>query len=285
MSRTRLWIFVLTLALASSISEAAPAPSLDQLIETAYANHWDQLPIGERVGRFGQALEGIPYVGGTLEGSGPEVCRITTSGFDCVTFMELALDLARVTQAGSRKATPADVTAAVTYTRYRNGRLDGYLSRLHYTSEWITDNVRKGVVDDVTPTLGDVAFPLRVNYMSTHPQLYPALRMDPALVERMRRIENRINSGLRTQVPKDRVAAIESQLQTGDLVCIAASEAGLDYTHSGIIIRDGAAARLLHASSKKGRVVLDERISAYLAHGSRSLLGITVLRPRPVTAP
>jgi len=251
---------------------------LESLIATAQVQRWDTLAIGERVACFGQALEGTPYVAGTLEGPGPEACRVTTDGFDCVTFMELALDLARTVRTG-HESTAEDVTDAITFTRYRGGRLGGYTSRLHYTSEWIADNIAKGVLEDVTPSLGGVRFPLKVGFMSAHPESYPALSANSALVDSMRRIERRINKARRTHVPRDRVAAIEPKLQTGDLVAITTSTQGLDYAHTGIIVRDSKGARLLHASSKNGRVMLDDRIGAYLARAPRSFTGITVLRP------
>ena len=116
--------------------------------------------------------------------------------------------------------------------------------------------------------------------MSEHPERYPALRDNPALTDSMRRIEHRINSTRRTHVPRARVASIERMLRSGDLVAITTSIAGLDYAHTGLIVRDRRGARLLHASSKGGRVLLDDRIGAYLARAARSNVGITVLRPR-----
>jgi hypothetical protein len=272
---------LLELASLGGARAAAPAPTVAGLLAAAHAQGWDTLAIGESVARFGRALEGAPYVEGTLEGPGPERCRVTMDGFDCVTFMEVALNLARTTHtAGGREAASEDVTRAITYTRYRGGRLDGYLSRLHYTSEWIADNIAKGVLEDVTPSLGGVPFSLNVDFMSTHPERYPALRDNPALVDSMRHIEHRIHLTARTHVPRDRVAAIERKLRTGDLVAITTSVRGLDYAHTGLIVREGSGARLLHASSKRGRVMLDDRISAYLARASSSSIGISVLRPR-----
>jgi len=184
------------------------------------------------------------------------------------------------THHGGREPTPADVLDAVTYTRYRGGRISGYDSRLHYTAEWIADNVAKGVVEDVTPSLGGVRHPIRVGFMSAHPELYPALRAEPSLVDSMRRIERHINAVPRTFVPKERVAAIEPRLESGDIIAVTTSIAGLDYSHTGLIFRDSAGvARFLHASSSQGRVVLDERIGRYLARGPKSNTGITVLRP------
>ncbi|MEO5617201.1 MAG: N-acetylmuramoyl-L-alanine amidase-like domain-containing protein [Candidatus Eisenbacteria bacterium] len=281
-------ILALLLCFASigGAQHAPPAPSLEGLFAVAHDQRWDTLAIGESVARFGRALEGVPYVAGTLEGPGPEVCRVTTVGFDCVTFMEIALNLARTARtAGGREPTWRDVTRAITYTRYRGGRLDGYLSRLHYTSEWIADNIAKGVLEDVTPSLGGLQFPLNVGFMSAHPRRYPGLRDNPALADSMRRIERRINMTRRTHVPRDRVAGIERKLRTGDLVAITTSIAGLDYAHTGLIVREGSGARLLHASSESGRVLLDDRIGAYLARAASSSIGITVLRPRPPRGP
>ena len=281
----RVAVLVVALLLAlpgrGGVPPAAPAPTVAGLLAAARAQDWDTLAIGQGVARFGRALEGAPYVDGTLVGPGPELCRVTTDGFDCVTFMETALNLARTTHtAGGREPTSEDVTKAITYTRYRGGRLDGYLSRLHYTSEWIADNIAKGVLEDVTPALGGVPFPLNVDFMSKHPERYPALRDNPTLVDSMRHIERRINLTRRTHVPRDRVAAIEGKLRSGDLVAITTSIRGLDYAHTGLIVREGGVARLLHASSKSGRVMLDDPIGVYLARAPRSRIGITVLRPR-----
>ncbi len=266
---------------ASALSPATRS-TVDSLIRVAYARGVDSLAIGERVGRIGRALDGTPYLEGTLEGPGPEVCRITTQGFDCVTFMEFSLDLARIVRRDTTGGRPTadDLRREITRTRYRGGRLAGYASRLHYTSEWIADNVAKGVVEDVTPALGGVPFPLSLGFMSAHPASYPALVADTALVDSMRAIEVRASAIPRTIVPRDRVTGIESQLRTGDLVAIATSIPGLDYSHTGLIYRDAdGAAHFLHASSARRRVMLDQRIGEYIARSAKSVTGITVLRP------
>jgi hypothetical protein len=272
---------LLAVAVAGAGAGDQAPPTIAALLDRAHAAGWDTLAIGERVAAFAGALEGAPYQDRTLEGPGPEVCRVTTEGFDCVTFMEVSLDLARIARAGAAdRRTPDDLRDEVTFTRYRGGRLDGYASRLHYTSEWIADNIAKGVLEDVTPSLGGVRLPLEVRFMSSHPASYPALVADPALVDSMRRIERGINAVPRTFVPRERVAAVESRLAAGDLVAIATSIPGLDYAHTGVIVRDAAGrARFMHASSAGGRVVLDSTIAGYLRRGPKGNTGITVLRP------
>lgn len=269
------------LACVAPIPEAAVStpPTVASLFDRANAAGWDTLAIGERVAAFGRAFEGTPYEERTLEGPGPEVCRVTTSGFDCVTFMEVSLGLARAARAG-RRPTGDDLREAVTFTRYRGGRVDGYASRLHYTSEWISDNVARGVFEDMTPSLGGVRLPAEVRFMSTHPASYPALVAEPALVDSMRRIEAAIRTLPRSYVPRERVAGIESRLRNGDLIAIATSVPGLDYAHTGMIVRDEAGrARFLHASSARGRVFADTTIAGYLARAPKSSIGISVMRP------
>lgn len=277
---------------ADSTATAEPAHGPDttaafygRLLARAAAARWDTLSIGERIGRFALALEGLPYLDGTLEGPGAEVCRVTGAGFDCVTFMETCLGLARITAPPATDAAPgfSDLVEAVTLTRYRDGRIDGYTSRLHYTSEWILENERRGVLHDVTASLGGAPRSPGVGYMSAHPGRYPALKADSTRVQVMRGIERGVNARAVTVLPKGEVAAIEAQLQTGDLIAIATSIAGLDYSHTGLIYRDAqGAARFLHASSAKRRVVLDVPLHEYLAGGPASQTGITVLRPREV---
>ncbi len=272
-------------AVRGEAAHAAAAPGaarvFDALLDSARTAGWDTLAIGERIGHFALALEGTPYADGTLEGPGPEVCRISASGFDCVTFMETCLDLARVS--GGRDAAPrfADLADAVTFTRYRNGRVDGYTSRLHYTTDWIRENAARGVLEDVTAALGGEPSSPGVGYMSAHPDRYAALRENPGRIRRMRAIEQRLNDRVRYVIPKARVAAIESRLRTGDLIAIATSIDGLDYSHTGLIVRDASgAARFVHASSAHHRVTFDGPLHVYLENGPRSQSGITVLRPR-----
>jgi Protein of unknown function (DUF1460) len=254
-----------------------------QAMKQAQQQRWDALPIGELMGKLGVLLQGTPYVGGTLEADGPEVCRIDLTGLDCVTFFENVLCMARVLQK-SKGRLPSwnDFMNEVTFTRYRDGRLSDYTSRLHYTSEWIADNVRKMVVDDITPSLDGVPFPLSVGFMSANPKYYKPLLNDDVLRQRMAGIEQQINATQRTYIPKDAVQAIEGRLQTGDIVCITTNKAGLDYSHTGLVYTDDAGVRhLLHASLQKKKVVVDRRLSEYLAD-VKSHTGVSIVRPRAV---
>ncbi|MCX6139564.1 MAG: DUF1460 domain-containing protein [Candidatus Kapabacteria bacterium] len=247
-----------------------------QALRQAKSGSWNKLSIGLLMGHVGGLLVGTPYVGGTLEGDGPEICRVDLTGLDCVTFFESVLDIARVIKKGN--SSWDDLRNEVTFTRYRKGVLSDYSSRLHYTADWIEDNVSKGVVKDISKDIGGDPFPIRVNFMSQNPKYYRPLRDDSTLITSMAGIERSLGTTTRYLVPRERIGSIESQLQTGDIVAIATSKDGLDYAHTGMIFMDGEIARFMHASSQKKKVVLDGSIGEYV-NGVKSHTGISVVRP------
>ena len=242
-------------------------------------SNWKQLPIGNLMTKVAQQLVGVPYVGGTLDGPGREMCSVDMLRLDCVTLFEVTLNMARITHLG--KDSLPDLIDAVTFTRYRDGILTDYTSRLHYTSDWIENNIKKGVVRDVTSALGGEPFPLQLGFMSKNPKYYPALEANPEFVDVMRDVEQRVNRTNRYVIPAKSIESIEHQLHDGDIIAIATSKAGLDYSHTGLIVRDGDRARFLHASSTQKKVVLDVPIADYVKKVSTNI-GITILRPLPV---
>ena len=249
---------------------------LSKIIARAEREAWSEIPTGELMGLIGKEFLGVPYVGGTLEGAGPEVCRLDLGGLDCVTYFENALGIARMIQVHGDSI--QDLMNEITYTRYRGGELDGYISRLHYTAEWISDNIKKNVVKDITSDLGGVPLDIHVDFMSKHPQYYTPLKNDPALVKRIAKIEASINATPRTYIPKGKIRAIESQLQTGDIIAVATSKKGLDYAHTGMILRKDGVSHFMHASTTHKKVLIDKPIGEYVA-GVKAHTGITAVRP------
>ena len=258
----------------------------DHLIEEMIKRDYHTLPIGECMGKIGSMMIGTRYVGGTLELM-PERCILDLNGLDCVTFFENTLNIARTAKIKNNGLTQSansitfrDVLDQIEFTRYRDGNLEGYTSRLHYTSEWILDNVKKGVIKDLTKELGGKPFNVKVSFMSENPQYYPQLTAQPSLINKMRLVEYGINNTRHWYIPNSQVKEIESKLQTGDIIAIATNKSGLDYSHTGMIIKNAKGMALfLHASSAKKRVYLDKRISTYLSESSTSI-GISVLRPQ-----
>ena len=252
---------------------------LDRIAAKAKAEDWAALPVGERMGKVGLELVGTPYVAFTLETEEPvEYCTIDLEGLDCVTFFESCLDMARVIPQGLTKDR---LIRAVRQTRYRGGKQGDYTTRLHYTTDWIWDNARKGIVKDLTPELpGAQPFTQTVGFMSAHPNSYKQLKANPALVTTIAQMEVTINARPKTYVPTASVAAAESLLRTGDIIGLCATQTGIDIAHTGMAYRgqDGVL-HFFDATNAPGRndVKVGARLSERLSPKSHT--GIVVARP------
>lgn len=253
--------------------------TFDKMLKLARQENWKGAGTALATCHAARALIGTPYVAATLELDDlREECSVNLQGLDCVTLYETALGFARMIRNGGR--TPEDLLREVTFTRYRGGKLDGYLSRLHYTSDWIFDNERKGVVRDITPSLpGAQRMDKRIDFMSTHPNSYRQLKAQPDLVAKLAKLEEEITRRRPWFVPNTRVAEVEPLLQSGDIIGIATSAAGLDCSHTGLIWVDENGKRgFLNASSVHKRVLVSETIAEYAVKYARNV-GILVARP------
>lgn len=263
--------------------EAETREAFSRIIQRALEEEWASLPIGECMGKIGTVFIGTEYVAGTLEGKGPEVCRVDLTGLDCVTFFENALCLARTIKKG--RTNFADFIEELIFTRYRKGVLTDYTSRLHYTSDWLYDNEKKGVIKNITRDIGGQKFPVEVSFMSRNPQYYPALLEFPEYITTIAAIEDEINRREHWFIPQKRIRKAQDYLQTGDIVAVATNRQGLDYAHTGLVFRDKKGKiRLLHASSTQKKVLLDKELYRYI-QSIRTHVGITVARPCAVLHP
>jgi hypothetical protein len=247
-----------------------------KITEKAKKENWGNLKIGDLMVKIGKEFLGTPYKAGTLDTDDYEICRLELIGLDCVTFFENSLCIARIIKKG-KVSLPALIDE-ITYTRYRNGRLDDYTSRLHYTADWIADNEKKGTIKNISRELGGSKFDIKVGFMSSNPDFYPQLRHQPDRINRMAEIEAEINSREIWYIPKENVKKSESRIEAGDIIAITTNKAGLDYSHTGLAVREGKKVRFMHASSKQKKVILDGTISEYLGK-SKSATGISVIRP------
>jgi len=245
----------------------------------------DTLAFGEAVAAVGLRFVGTAYVPGTLEVDGPERVVVNFRGLDCVTFVENALALARFMRTGGLALLPDRPTAEARYEallaehRYRSGRLDGYPSRLHYFSEWIADNTRRGHLRDLGPELGAVLDPRPIDFMSTHPDAYRQLA-DPDNLERIREVEARLNQAERRYVPQERIAGIVDQIRNGDVIAATSTVAGLDVAHTGLAVWIDGRLHLLHAPLVGEAVEISARPLAERIIGIGSQDGIMVARPQ-----
>ncbi|MBA2430659.1 MAG: DUF1460 domain-containing protein [Chthoniobacterales bacterium] len=255
-----------------------------RLVREAQANNWTALPIGDRTAAVGRSLVGTRYVNYTLEiDDRIEAPSVNFNGLDCWTFFEAALAFARMIDEPQSNWTPQRMLHYIEQDRYRGGRCTSdYLSRLHYLEDWLYDNDRRGLVNDLTANLGGVRVPHAAREMTVMWKSYRYLRNNPALLGPLGRMEAQVTSrGLR-QIPKSRVAAIEPKLQNGDIIGIVSRDGRRFATsHVGLALRDNnGTLRFMHASSPRnaGKVVVDSRLTEYL-HRYKGHSGIVVARP------
>jgi hypothetical protein len=254
------------------------------LVAKAKEGNWKELPIGERTATVGQALVGTRYKHFTLEiDNHIESPSVNFTGMDCWTFFEISLAFARMLNEPEESWTPQQMLHYIELDRYRGGECTGeYLSRLHYLEDWLADNKQRGMVEDLTPHLGGSSVPHSAREMTIGWRHYRYLAANKSLLGPLGQMERRVSSRPLYQIPKSRVAKIESKLQSGDIIGIVSHDRGGLYStsHVGLALRTSDGLHFMHASSpgNSGRVVVDSRISQYLArYGSDS--GILVARP------
>jgi len=247
-----------------------------QTMARAAEERLDTLPIGEIVVRLGTGFVGAPYAAHTLQVPGPERLVVNLRAFDCVTFVEKMLAMARAVRAGD--TTFAGYTRELRRIRYRGGRIDGYPSRLHYFSEWISDNAAKGVVRPLTKALGGVRDDRPIDFMSMHPGAYRQLA-DRAVLDRIRAIEQRLSATPRYTIPQARVQDVADSIRDGDIIAMTSGLPGLDVAHTGIAIRVDGVLRLLNAPLVGKAVQISALPLAERIRGIASQTGIMVARP------
>lgn len=227
---------------------------------------------------FARRLMGISYVANTLDEKDDETLVVHLDKADCTTFVETVLALTLAEK--EKKVDFGSFKEALQRIRYRGGQRDGYLSRLHYFSDWIEDNERKGIVYERTKSLC-FAQPLvlNLNFMSTHPDSYRQLSASPALIAKMVDIERKWVNVSVYYLPKSKLNAIRRELgiENGDILAITTNIKGLDVVHTGFAYWVGEKLHLLHASSTLKRVVLDSQPLYDYSKNKRAHTGVRVI--------
>jgi hypothetical protein len=286
-----IFLFLLALELAEAESRLPfdtvfrGRDRFDRLVASAREGNWKSLPIGERTATVGRALVGTRYKSYTLEiDNRVEAPSVNFTGMDCWTFYEIALGFARMLDDPAESWTPERLLHYIELDRYRGGQCTGeYLSRLHYLEDWLADNDRRGLVQDMTRSLGAVSAPHSAREMTVAWRHYRYLAANRSLLGPLRQMEARVSSRPLYQIPKSRVASIEGKLRSGDIIGIVSRDGRqlFSTSHVGLALRasDGSL-HFMHASSPRnyGRVVVDSTLSSYLSR-YRTDSGILVARP------
>ena len=247
----------------------------DALITVAKEQALHEQPIGTIMTTLGQEVAGAPYLAGTLDEPPTEQLVIRFDGYDCVTFVETMLALARGVK--QQQYDYASFAQRIEEQRYREGELNGYCSRMHYFTEWIARNDARGTVRSITQQLGGVPLTDSLSFMSTHRDAYPRFATDDSLWACVRNMEAQLSGTTIYHLPQDQIRSVYDRLQTGDIVGFSTDIGGLDVAHTGLVLKDGAQARLLHASLSGG-VVVSPDLQRYVQNIDHQV-GIVVARP------
>ena len=245
-----------------------------------------RVPVGRTAGGVGELALGTPYRPNALEeylksgGSptGTEPLILSLLEFDCVTLVECSLGVARVAR-GVENPGWAGFAREVERMRYRGGRREGYTSRLHYFSEWISDGAARGLLQPLGEALGGRPDHRPLRFMSTHRSSYPALA-DGEVYREIVEMERSLDDRPRWVIPTARIADVSDRIQTGDVLAFATGIEGLDVTHSALAYRapDGVL-RVLHAPLSGGVVEITRTTLPEYVAAIRRATGILVARP------
>jgi cell wall-associated NlpC family hydrolase len=208
---------------------------------------------GRRIDVLSRHFLGHAYKPNPLIGSADtaEVFKASLDGFDCVTYIETIVALARASNVDN-------FTGWLRKIRYEQGRIR-WEQRNHYMTLWIRNNLRKRIIRPVSMPGVPILSRERV------------LNVVPGLDAKRTRVKC---------VPKAAVPRLETYLQSGDLIFFASTRKNLDVFHAGIIVRDGKRVLMRHASRSQGLVV-EEKLSEFLK--ANRMAGVIVVRPQAVT--
>lgn len=227
---------------------------------------------------FAQKMIGVPYVANTLDMADEEALVVHLDKADCTTFVETVLALSLTDKKG--KTDFGSFKEALQCIRYREGHLKGYASRLHYFSDWIKDNEKKGIVRERTREIMTfIPQVLQLDFMSTHRDSYPQLRNNLLLTAQIAEIEKEWKNVSVSYIPKASLNASSENLEikNGDILAITTNIKGLDVVHTGFAIWMGGKLHLLHASSAMKKVILDPQPLFDYSKNKKAHTGVRVV--------
>ena len=193
-----------------------------------------------------------PYVASTLEADGEEKLVVNLREMDCTTYVEYVLAASRCIR--TSKTQFDDFAFQLATLRYRNGTINGYPSRLHYFSDWLHDNQKKGVLDIISDQIGDSIHDVNVDFMTHNRHFYKQLLNDGYFAE-IAAMEKEMSTYTMKYVSKSKIEDVANLIYNGDVIAMVTSIAGLDVSHVGLAIHVNGRLHLIHASTDRKSVV------------------------------
>ncbi|MBQ7018962.1 MAG: DUF1460 domain-containing protein [Bacteroidales bacterium] len=286
-SRISMVVLMLALALQAPVAAAAQGVAQGNISQESVQKYGElskvlkanqQKSVPELMIIVAKQMLGTEYVAGTLE-KVPEQLVVSLTQTDCILFVESCLAMALNAKKGIFH--PDSLCATIQSLRYRDGKVDGYASRIHYTSEWIRQGEARGIFREITDVLsGDNLSGQRFSYMSEHSDAYRQLKGNPAEVARIAQMEASLNQHTDYFViPKEAVSKMEHLLKDGDILGFNSTVKGLDIAHVALVYhKENGQVGFIHASQADGKVVIDEKSIADYVNSRKSNNGIRIVR-------
>lgn len=275
---------ILLLFSKNSFSQAVVVADSDRQLFSKYAAQiapYQSEPMETILEHTAQFFLGTPYVASTLDKNDEEQLVVNLQELDCVTFVEnvLALSIA----ARDDNLSMDYFMQKLTEIRYRNNKVGDYASRIHYTSDWVFENERKGLLRNISEELSGIKETKRINFMSSHQSAYKQLANDEAMHAKIAQQESIMNSrGGFYYLPKEQIATQAKNIPHMAMIGFVTAIDGLDTTHVGFAYRQKGETNerdkltFIHASTGKMEVVIDTMSLSDYCLSQKNCKGIIV---------
>lgn len=225
---------------------------------------------------FAKSFLGCPYKDHVLDFNSGRLNLASICEFDCVTFIESSLAYSILHNCYIDDT--SFLNGIIKSIRYRDGVISNYNSRLHYFSEWILQNERSGLFNNISFDLGGVLRVKKINYISQNILKYPKFKTKKEIQDLIN-TEKYLSTCKLPFLPKQKFNEISSCLENGDIIVFTSNVKGLDVGHVGIVIFLKDRLHFIHASQLHRKVLISkETIAEYLIK-NKKFDGVIVLRP------
>ena len=230
---------------------------------------------------FARKLKGILYVAHTLEINKKEKLVINLRQLDCTTYVENVVALSMCMS--EKKYTVKSFCDNLKKIRYRDDSRPHYTQRLHYFTDWIENNTKKGICKEIQSPAPPFTNTQRINvfYMSENPSKYKMLKENPKYIPTIRKTEQNINQKTYKYIPKTEVKntnTVRRTIQDGDIIATTTSLKGLDIQHIGFAIWHKDGLHMLNASSLHHKVVEEPMTLYNYLQKQKTMTGIRIIR-------
>ncbi|MBU0765183.1 MAG: DUF1460 domain-containing protein [Bacteroidetes bacterium] len=246
-----------------------------RLADSLIINGIAEMSAGEAVIGVAMNFLDCPYTGHTLERDIENKLVINLRGFDCVTFVETTLAMARILMYG--KNSFIGYARELQNIRYRNGEINEFPSRLHYFTDWLFDNEHKGIISDITAAIDSTPYDKTINFMTKNRSKYAKLS-DDRFFNAMEDVEKEINTRDYYYIPKSRIGELSGKINSGDVLLLTTDIEGLDISHVGFALWIESQLYLLHASSYYKKVIISTKPLVEYIAANKKQSGVMVAR-------